>query len=439
LLRLHYLNQPMRYDESFTYLFYASKPLRFALSSYTTPNNHLLNTLLVHLSVRALGNHPWVIRLPVLVAGVATIPMTYAAARKLFDRNAGVLAAAFVASSSWLVEFSTNARGYAFVILAFVTLVALGFDLMEAPSWRPGVLFSVVTAIGFYAAPVMLWPFATVVAWMLVQLTLRKRLRDAAALAIWPVAGLVLAFLAYLPVILTTGLPAMMRTARDLGAQGPIDELFGALWSFVQRDTTNVAGLLLAVAAMVGVLKEVRTRLSVPIFLVGIALAGMTLVAIPTHPPPRVWLFLLPLYFATASHGLFSLASARLKSSQRYFALAGVAACLALSALILANGGVTRSVETGAVPDVPRIVSFLRTFMRTGDRVQAFAYATPIVAYYLDLRHMQASPAGDRYARSILIVPTQPAPGRRPSQELSRARLVRRYASATIYILDRKS
>src|ERR1043166_4190289 len=46
-LRAMYLAQPMRYDESVTYLDYASQPWATALGSYTYPNNHVLHTALV--------------------------------------------------------------------------------------------------------------------------------------------------------------------------------------------------------------------------------------------------------------------------------------------------------------------------------------------------------------------------------------------------------
>src|SRR5689334_17814838 len=49
-LRLRYLGQPMRYDESATWLDYASRPLVRGLADYRFPNNHLLHTLLVHVS-----------------------------------------------------------------------------------------------------------------------------------------------------------------------------------------------------------------------------------------------------------------------------------------------------------------------------------------------------------------------------------------------------
>jgi len=50
VLRLALLDQPMRYDEAYTFIVYASQPLGQALVTYSAPNNHLFHTLLVHLT-----------------------------------------------------------------------------------------------------------------------------------------------------------------------------------------------------------------------------------------------------------------------------------------------------------------------------------------------------------------------------------------------------
>src|SRR5436309_12847509 len=66
-LRIAFLNQPIRYDEALTYNEFASRPLYYGLSFYPEPNNHLLNTLLVH-ALLGLGSQPWVLRVPALLA-----------------------------------------------------------------------------------------------------------------------------------------------------------------------------------------------------------------------------------------------------------------------------------------------------------------------------------------------------------------------------------
>jgi hypothetical protein len=83
-LRAAFINQPMRYDEALTFNEFASRPLYYGLSFYPDPNNHLLNTLLVHLAFVGLGNQPWVLRLPALIGGVLLVPATYVLTRLLY-------------------------------------------------------------------------------------------------------------------------------------------------------------------------------------------------------------------------------------------------------------------------------------------------------------------------------------------------------------------
>ena len=74
-LRLALLNQPMRYDETLTFIGYASRPLWQALTDYSAPNNHLFHTLLVHLTTLFGTQYSeWMIRVPAFAAGAAVIP-----------------------------------------------------------------------------------------------------------------------------------------------------------------------------------------------------------------------------------------------------------------------------------------------------------------------------------------------------------------------------
>src|SRR5262249_57060768 len=104
-LRLLFTGQPMRYDEALSFNEFASRPLYYGLSFYPEPNNHLLNTLLMHLAYVTLGNQPWVLRLPALLAGVLLVPATCMLGRQLFGQGAGLIAAVLVTTASYLVEY----------------------------------------------------------------------------------------------------------------------------------------------------------------------------------------------------------------------------------------------------------------------------------------------------------------------------------------------
>src|SRR5204862_8224009 len=102
IVRGAFIGQPMRYDEALTFNEFASRPLYYGLSFYPDPNNHLLNTLLMYLAYVGLGNQPWVIRLPALLAGTLLVPSTYWLTRALPGSNgAAGLAALLVAASAF--------------------------------------------------------------------------------------------------------------------------------------------------------------------------------------------------------------------------------------------------------------------------------------------------------------------------------------------------
>jgi hypothetical protein len=109
LIRLHFISRAMRYDEAWTVLHYALRPLHVAISSYTAPNNHIFHTLLVHTAFVLLGNKPYILRLPALLAGLALIPVSYLFGAIVSCRATGLMTAAVVTLSAPLVEYSVNA------------------------------------------------------------------------------------------------------------------------------------------------------------------------------------------------------------------------------------------------------------------------------------------------------------------------------------------
>ena len=113
----------MRYDESATFMWYASQPFYVGLSKYTAPNNHLFHTLLVHISYQLFGDSVFSLRFPAFLAGVLIIPFTYLTFRYVYDRHTGLFTAALAGSSSLLIQYSTNARGYTLVTLFFLLLL----------------------------------------------------------------------------------------------------------------------------------------------------------------------------------------------------------------------------------------------------------------------------------------------------------------------------
>ncbi len=105
-----------------------------------------------------------------VVCGVLTIVVVYTAAARLFDRSAGLLAAALVAVNPLLIWYSQEGRAYALVVL-LLALSLLGLSLVKSGRRGPGTaLWSITAALAiathyFAVFPVavgalLLWRFA---------------------------------------------------------------------------------------------------------------------------------------------------------------------------------------------------------------------------------------------------------------------------------------
>ncbi|MGZ6515879.1 MAG: glycosyltransferase family 39 protein [Actinomycetota bacterium] len=441
--RLVYISQPMRYDEAATWLYYSSKWVLYALVSYTYPNNHIFHTLLVGVSTSIFGNHPWAIRLPAFLAGVAMIPLTYFAARR-YGETTGLVAAAFVASSSVLIEFSTNARGYTIVASIFLGLIALMPSLMrgEARAWK---WFAILSALGFFTIPTMLFPFGIVVCWIAFSIA-RTTDADRAALARRLLQGLLfttgLLFALYLPAILWSG-PHAVFANRFVTPQPwdafarTIGDSLRSTWLGWNRGLGETATITLVFFAFLGVVRE---KMGLPIAAVTWCFALLVVGRwVPFH---RVWTFLIPLYWIAAAAGIATLAR-----RSKWLVPVAIVLCLAIGGSVLASGSVVRSTETGIFPDAERVALALRA-LGPQDRVIASPRTDAPLLYYARLHGEQIVFGPTRAVGAKMFVVVDTAEGETleqlarqfgtatvPASTLEQGTLFRRFARARVYLV----
>jgi 4-amino-4-deoxy-L-arabinose transferase-like glycosyltransferase len=395
-LRLVYLSQPLRHDETMSWLQFARLPLAEALSRYDLPNNHLLNSLLVHATARLLGDAPWALRMPALLAGVLLISATYLVAGRLYGRNAGLLATALVAGSSVMVEYSANARGYGLMVLSFLVAVAYAVDLLQTPRLRGWLVWAVAIALGFYALPLMAFPAGALALWILLE-TARgadpgSRRQTLRGLAIGIVAAAVLAAILYAPVLAAVGVAGTAGIVRH-GA-GPVlswaEVVSGlgaradSIWDSWHRNCQTAVAVVLVASASFALLGHRRIgRHRIPLAAVVLAfllpLAGLGWVR------PRIALFAAPLYYAAAAAGLAFLIERIVGKRRAEPASAAVALGLfmLLAATELRSRHVYWSTETGAARDAVQLADYLATAIRPGD---VLLHARSPVAYHLEKR-----------------------------------------------------
>ncbi|MBW8011272.1 MAG: hypothetical protein FVQ83_08535 [Chloroflexi bacterium] len=111
-LRLYRLGSSLWLDEITPLLLYNDASIIQIITSFISSNNHLLNTLLVKLSIGTFGEMESTVRLPAFVFGVATIPLMYSFARLTFSQGPSLGITLLLASSYHHIYFSQNARGY---------------------------------------------------------------------------------------------------------------------------------------------------------------------------------------------------------------------------------------------------------------------------------------------------------------------------------------
>ncbi|MHC4898616.1 MAG: glycosyltransferase family 39 protein [Planctomycetota bacterium] len=122
------------------------------LTSYTSANDHILNSALVSASIALFGEDEWSVRLPAMLFGVASIPIVcWIASLSGLSRRASVCAALILAVSYHHIWFSQNARGYTAYL--FFSLLGTGalVRLLEAPRRRWQAIFIAASIFNFLA------------------------------------------------------------------------------------------------------------------------------------------------------------------------------------------------------------------------------------------------------------------------------------------------
>jgi 4-amino-4-deoxy-L-arabinose transferase-like glycosyltransferase len=162
----------------------------------------------LYLSYHIFGIEPWAVRLPAFLAGMGLIPAIYSLGKRLYSKPTGLVAAALVAASPEVLQYSVTARGYTLLALLTILLLLLSLYVKNHRNRAAWLLWALTAALGFYTVPVFLYPFGTAVAWLFLALVVndfqsyRGRLELLLHLIVSGMAAGVTTFLLYLPVFL---------------------------------------------------------------------------------------------------------------------------------------------------------------------------------------------------------------------------------------------
>lgn len=150
LLRLWNLNSGLWYDEIVTVLDSVRKPLASIVTHFPSNNDHLCYSVLARLSTVAFGEHPWSLRLPAFLFGIASLPMLYYFGLQVTSRFESLVATLLLTVSFHHIWFSQNGRGY--TIMLFCTLLGTACLLagLHDDKRRYYVTYAIVAALASY-------------------------------------------------------------------------------------------------------------------------------------------------------------------------------------------------------------------------------------------------------------------------------------------------
>lgn len=366
-VRLAYINRTMRYDETYTWLGFASKPLFYVLTRYDAPNNHIFHSFLVHISTALLGTAPWAIRLPSFLAGCLAPVATYFLAEQLAGSRRGLIAAALVAACPMLIEYSVNARGYTISAFLVAIMTMAGVAARRSGNILAFAVFVVSAWIGVWTLPTVIMALAGAGLWFACSLrtahrTTRRVLARRALLSAAILGGLIAA--SYAPVVIVTGFnqlannkfvsPRSWTTFLNLNST----EL-----GYFSRYIFYGAPLEPAIPILAGLCAFLIFGRKTVLWGVVAAMCGGAAVFILGRqmvPFARVYLMYVPLLAAVLAHGVASLFDSLARSPSWLHRSSAIAlACVGTVAVAL-SGAVKDSTETWLFRAAPEIAAFLR-------------------------------------------------------------------------------
>lgn len=378
--RAYYVTCPIRGDESQTYFDYVRQSWWTALSYYSAPNNHVLNTLLAKVAVTAFGPTLWALRLPAFLAGVAIVPAGYAFARAQFSTGAALVSTALLTASAPLIVYSVNGRGYTLLCLGFLLSVPIGTYALRTNNVAAWSTLAVSSALGFFAVPVMVFPFGATMIWLCIEARRRETMMSVAATAFATIA--VVADL-YAPVAINLG----YRSVVDNNAITP--QSWASFWTTIPsfldgyvRDMTDglprIIIIVLALAIVAALISNRRlSRWSVPLLVPCVLWAVALTLIVHRIPYARFYIFVAISALTTAAAGIAGWP----RVAVPWTSIGAVAGALALVAAFVNSPAMAHSLE---FVDASPIAVALRTELRPGDGVITPWWTSYPLRYYLE-------------------------------------------------------
>jgi hypothetical protein len=304
------------------------------------------------------------LRLPVFLSGIAVLVLTTVVGERLYSREAGIVAAAWVAAALPVVMFSVNARGYMVQTLLMLVMLLSAITLARQPHpprWLWAV-YGLLAALSFWVLPTSLYPVGVVSLWLGLMIVLEpeRRMSKLGALLLSLGVGALLTVLVYIPPIRAYPQVLGMGLSPDVSFIVYLSERLPAivrdLWVYLNQGLVIPVQVVWLAGLAIGLV--VHRRVSQDRVSLGWAMVLWLMLALTlqrVEPFMRAWVYLLPLLALVAGAGLTLIPGLRL-------AVVGLAVMFSVvqGAILLRTGAVATTTETGYVQGAAQVVNHYR-------------------------------------------------------------------------------
>lgn len=387
LIRLPGAGGDLWLDEIATLLSFVRPPLAEIVSSYESPNNHVLYSIISHISITIFGESSWALRIPAIVFGAASVPVFYFLAARWLSRREALAGALILAVSYHHAYFSQNARGYTgFLLLTMAAALCLvrAFETGRTRFWAG---YAVLTAVNVYMLLSGLFAAAATALGALVLFALpappTERWQHVRTLALWLGAAAGLTLLFYAP-LLGPMFTAFTEGDTDVGWRPSLE-----LLRIIIRDAVPggmpvfLAGLAVGAPVVAAGTASLLRRAPFLFFVLGLPplLEAAGALALGAGTYPRRFLLVMPLLILIAVRGttIFAAIAARAFGRPAWQNRAFVAAVAAGG--IAAAAGLPR-LYTMPKQDYTGALAYIEQNREPGDIIAAAYITTTSLALY---------------------------------------------------------
>jgi len=243
-----------------------------------------------------LGNSEVILRFVPALLGILTIPLVYCIGREFMDRNTGILAAAAVAFSPFLIYYSQEARAYAMMLFFVALSMVFYLKALKSNDLVNWGMFGLFSALAFWSHFYALVITGALFLYALYDLFPRIRNNPVAAKPL-VCSGAIFAIVG-LPLILVTVQLFAKRSASapTFGIQGP-----GLIIAtFSQISGSDLAMYFLGILFLAGIVQAFLIDRNKGIFLVTLMVMTFVISDVLSYKipmQPRYLIFLAIVYF----------------------------------------------------------------------------------------------------------------------------------------------